>query len=42
MPKQYETLYHFHKPETEAEANAWFANFVSHYNDKPHWREPHI
>ena len=36
-----ETLYHFHKPATEAEANSWLTNFVSRYNEKPHRREPH-
>jgi len=41
VKEAHETLYHFHKPETEAEANAWLANFVSRYNDKPHRREPH-
>lgn len=41
VKEAHETLYHFHKPETEAEANDWLANFVSRYNDKPHRREPH-
>jgi hypothetical protein len=41
VKEAHETLYHFHKPTTEAEANAWIANFVSRYNDKPHRREPH-
>jgi len=41
VKEAHETLYHFHKPQTEAEANAWLANFVSRYNDKPHRREPH-
>ena len=41
MKEAHETLYHFHKPETEVEANAWLANFVSRYNDKPHRRERH-
>ena len=41
VQEAHETLYHFHKPETEAEANAWPANFVSRYNDKPHRRERH-
>lgn len=41
VKEAHETLYHFHKPETEVEANAWLANFVSRYNDKPHRRERH-
>jgi hypothetical protein len=41
VKEAHETLYHFHKPETEAEANAWLANFVVKYNEKPHRREPH-
>jgi hypothetical protein len=41
VKEAHETLYHFHQPETEAEANAWLANFVNRYNEKPHRREPH-
>ena len=41
VKEAHETLYHFHKPETEAEANAWLSNFVVKYNEKPHRREPH-
>ena len=41
VKEAHETLYHFHKPETEAEANAWLSNFVVKYNDKPHRREAH-
>jgi len=37
----HETLYHFHKPESEAEANAWLFNFLLRYNDRPHRSEPH-
>lgn len=40
VKEAHETLYHFHKPETEAEANTWLRNFVNRYNDKPHRREP--
>ena len=28
----HETLYHFHEPETEAEANRWLARFIATYN----------
>ena len=41
VKEAHETLYHFHKPETEAEANAWLSNFVVKCNEKPHRREPH-
>jgi len=41
VKEAHETLYHFHQPQTEAEANAWLGNFVNRYNDKPHRREPH-
>ncbi len=36
-----ETLYHFHEPQTEDEANAWLCNFLLRYNDMPHRAEPH-
>ena len=39
VKEAHETLYHFHKPRTEAEANDWLANFVARYNDRPHRRE---
>lgn len=32
----HETLYHFHEPETEAEANRWLARFVQTYNRGDH------
>ena len=41
VKEAHETLYHFHEPETEAEANLWLRNFINQYNDKPHRREPH-
>jgi hypothetical protein len=37
----HETLYHFHEPETEAEANRWLARFVASYNRGDHRSEPH-
>jgi transposase len=37
----HETLYHFHQPQTEAEANAWLLNYLLRYNDRPHRAEPH-
>jgi hypothetical protein len=41
VKEAHETLYHFHKPQTEQEANAWLANYIRRYNDKPHRHEPH-
>ncbi len=41
VKEAHETLYHFHEPATEAEANLWLTNFINKYNDKPHRREPH-
>ena len=41
VKEAHETLYHFHKPHTETEANAWLSNFVVKYNEKPHRREAH-
>ena len=40
VKEAHETLYHFHKPRTEAEANDWLACFLDRYNDQPHRREP--
>ncbi len=37
----HETLYHFHKPQDEAEANRWLLNFILRYNEKPHRLEKH-
>jgi hypothetical protein len=41
VKEAHETLYHFHKPETESEANTWLQNFINRYNEKPHRREAH-
>lgn len=41
VKEAYETLYHFHQPETEAEANAWLFNYLLRYNDSSHRSEPH-
>lgn len=41
VKEAHETLYHFHQPETEAEANAWLFNYLLRYNDSPHRSEPH-
>ena len=37
----HETLYHFHEPETEEEANRWLARFITTYNRGDHRSEPH-
>ncbi|MEN3813573.1 IS481 family transposase [Chromobacterium piscinae] len=38
----HETLYHFHKPETEQQANEWLHRFLIHtYNQGDHRSEPH-
>lgn len=41
IKEAHETLYHFHKPETEAEANRWLANYIAKYNDREHRQEAH-
>ncbi len=41
VKEAHETLYHFHQPETEAEANQWLHQYLLNYNDQPHRSEPH-
>lgn len=41
VKEAHETLYHFHKPETEVEANQWLHQYLLNYNDQPHRSEPH-
>ncbi|HZB99974.1 MAG TPA: IS481 family transposase, partial [Gammaproteobacteria bacterium] len=41
VKEMHETLYHFHVPETELEANAWLLNFLLRYNHMQHRTEPH-
>jgi hypothetical protein len=41
VKEAHETLYHFHQPENEAEANLWLRQYLLHYNDKPHRNEAH-
>jgi hypothetical protein len=36
VKEAHETLYHFHRPETEAEANLWLRRYLLHYNAQPH------
>ena len=41
VKEMHETLYHFHEPQTEEEANAWLLNFLIRYNDMQHRSEAH-
>ena len=41
VKEAHETLYHFHEPETETEANAWLFNYLLRYNDSQHRSEAH-
>jgi hypothetical protein len=42
VKEAHETLHHFHKPETEAQANEWLMRYlVRTYNVQPHRSEPH-
>lgn len=41
IKEAHETLYHFHKPENEAEANLWLHQYIVNYNQRPHRTEDH-
>jgi len=41
VKEMHETLFHFHKPETEREANDWLLRFLVRYNGMQHRSEPH-
>lgn len=41
VKEAHETLYHFHKPETEHQANEWLMRYLLRYNDQPHRSEAH-
>ena len=41
IKEAHETLYHFHKPETEMQANEWLARYLLRYNSQRHRSEPH-
>ena len=41
VKEAHETLYHFHEPQTETEANLWLHQYLLHYNDQLHRIEPH-
>ncbi|MDS4057007.1 MAG: IS481 family transposase [Candidatus Contendobacter sp.] len=41
VKEAHETLYHFHRPHNEAEANLWLQRYLLSYNRQPHRSEPH-
>lgn len=41
VKEAHETLYHFHKPETEKQANDWFFRYLLRYNAQQHRSEKH-
>jgi hypothetical protein len=41
VKEAHETLYHFHQPETEEEANRWLHQYLLNYNGQPHRSENH-
>lgn len=41
VKEAHETLYHFHKPETETEANQWLLRYLNTYNQQQHRIEVH-
>lgn len=41
VKEMYETLFHFHEPQTEEEANAGLQQFLLRYNAMNHRSEPH-
>ena len=41
MKESLETFYHFHEPETLAEANAWLQRYLQRYNTMPHRSKDH-
>jgi hypothetical protein len=41
IKEAHETLYHFHQPQTEAEANLWLHRHLLNYNDQSHRTEAH-
>lgn len=41
VKEAHETLYHFHKPETEKQANDWLMRYLLSYNDQNHRSEKH-
>ena len=42
VKEAHETLYHFHTPQNEAEANLWLRNYLVRYNAQPHRSEQRL
>ena len=40
VKEAHETLYHFHKPDTEEQANAWLCRYLLRYNEQQHRSRP--
>ena len=40
VKEAHETLYHFHKPETEVQANEWLLRYLLRYNEQQHRSHP--
>lgn len=41
VKEAHETLYHFHKPDTETQANEWLMRYLQRYNEQRHRSEKH-
>jgi len=41
VKEAHEVLYHFHKPESETEANQWLLHYLLNYNQQKHRSEDH-
>src|SRR2546422_9514355 len=41
VKEAHETLYHFHKPATEVQANEWLFRYLLRYNGQPHRSQDH-
>ena len=41
VKEAHETLYHFHKPQTQQQANEWLMRYLLRYNDQAHRSEKH-
>ena len=41
VKEAHETLYHFHKPDTEAQANEWLLRYLLRYNEQQHRSQSH-
>jgi hypothetical protein len=41
VKEMHETLYHFHEPQNEVEANQWLFNYLIRYNNMDHRSEAH-